>query len=42
LRQVSRQNLRETLIVLWRILVLFKMSAFVYTGVDLQLLHQDG
>lgn len=40
LRQVSRQNLRETLIVLWRILVVFKMSAFVYSGVDLQLLHQ--
>ena len=40
LRQVSRQNLRETLIVLWRILVVFKMSAFVYSGVDRQLLHQ--
>jgi hypothetical protein len=40
LRHVSRQNLRETLIVLWGILVVFKMSAFVYTGIDLQLLHQ--
>ena len=40
LRQVSRQNLRETLIVLWGILVVFKMSAFVYSGVDRQLLHQ--
>ena len=40
LRHVSRQSVRETLIVLWGILVVFKMSAFVYTGIDLQLLHQ--
>ena len=40
LRHVKRERLRETLIVLWGILVTFKMSAFIYAGVDLQLQHQ--
>ncbi|MBI16344.1 MAG: permease [Proteobacteria bacterium] len=40
LRHLPRERLRETLIVLWGILVIFKMSAFIYAGVDLQLRHQ--
>ncbi len=35
-RHVSRIQLRETLFVLWIILVIFKMSAFVVYKVDLQ------
>ncbi|KHD06277.1 hypothetical protein PN36_22650 [Candidatus Thiomargarita nelsonii] len=36
MRHVELQRLRDTLFVLWFILVSFKMSAFVVTGVDLQ------
>jgi len=36
---VSRQQLRDTLFVLWFILVCIKMSAFIYAGVNLQLIH---
>ncbi|MGK0270808.1 MAG: putative membrane protein YfcA [Cocleimonas sp.] len=35
-RYVSKYQLRETLFVLWVVLVLFKLGAFVYVGVDLQ------
>lgn len=34
---VAKHQLRDTLFVLWFILVVIKMTAFVYTGVDLQL-----
>ena len=37
---VSRYQLRDTLFVLWFILVVVKMGAFLYAGVDLQLIHQ--
>lgn len=37
---VSKYQLRDTLFVLWCILVSIKMSAFLYAGVDLQLIHQ--
>lgn len=36
---VAKEKLRDTLFVLWFILVVIKMSAFVYVGVDLQLIH---
>ena len=36
---VNKQQLRDTLFVLWFILVTIKMSAFIYVGVDLQLIH---
>lgn len=36
---VSAHLLRDTLFVLWFILVTIKMAAFVYAGVDLQLIH---
>ncbi len=36
---VAKQQLRDTLFVLWFILVFIKMVAFVYAGVDLQLIH---
>jgi uncharacterized membrane protein YfcA len=36
MRHVEFKRLRNTLFVLWFILVSFKMSAFVVTGVDLQ------
>jgi len=36
MRHVELKRLRDTLFVLWFILVSFKMSAFVVTGVDLQ------
>lgn len=39
-RHVSRYQLRDTLFVLWFILVLIKMAAFIYAGVDLQLAQQ--
>lgn len=35
MRYVEKHQLRETLFVLWFVLVSFKMSAFVYYGVDL-------
>ena len=38
--KVSRYQLRDTLFVLWFILVLIKMSSFLIAGVDLQLIHQ--
>ena len=37
---VARHQLRDTLFVLWFILVIIKLSAFVYAGVDLQLAQQ--
>ena len=36
---VAKHQLRDTLFVLWFILVTIKMVAFVYAGVDLQLIH---
>ncbi len=36
---VAKEQLRDTLFVLWFILVTIKMAAFVYVGVDLQWLH---
>lgn len=37
---VARDQLRDTLFVLWFILVVIKMASFVIAGVDLQLIHQ--
>jgi len=37
---VAKQQLRDTLFVLWFILVVIKMISFVIAGVDLQLIHQ--
>lgn len=37
--RVSRHQLRDTLFVLWFILVSIKMTAFVFAGIDLQLIH---
>lgn len=37
---VARHQLRDTLFVLWFILVVIKMASFVIAGVDLQLIHQ--
>lgn len=36
---IDRHQLRDTLFVLWFILVSIKLSAFVYAGIDLQLIH---
>lgn len=36
---VAKHKLRDTLFVLWFILVTIKMAAFIYVGVDLQLIH---
>jgi uncharacterized membrane protein YfcA len=36
---VAKEQLRDTLFTLWFILVFIKMTAFVYAGVDLQLIH---
>lgn len=36
---VAKEKLRDTLFVLWFILVVIKMSAFIYVGVNLQLIH---
>jgi len=36
---VAKHQLRDTLFVLWFILVAIKMAAFLYAGVDLQLKH---
>ena len=36
---VARHQLRDTLFVLWFILVTIKMASFVIAGVDLQLIH---
>jgi uncharacterized membrane protein YfcA len=38
--KVPRHQLRDTLFVLWFILVMIKMISFVLAGVDLQLIHQ--
>lgn len=38
-QHVARAQLRDTLFALWFILVAIKMAAFVYAGVDLQLIH---
>lgn len=37
---VAKHQLRDTLFVLWFILVLIKMASFLVVGVDLQLIHQ--
>lgn len=37
---VDRYQLRDTLFVLWFILVVIKMTSFVIAGVNLQLIHQ--
>ncbi|MGJ8692501.1 MAG: TSUP family transporter [Thalassotalea sp.] len=36
---VNKHQLRDTLFVLWFVLVTIKMSMFVYLGIDLQLIH---
>lgn len=36
---VAKQQLRDTLFVLWFILVLIKCAAFLWAGVDFQLIH---
>lgn len=36
---VAAHQLRDTLFALWFVLVLIKMAAFIYAGVDLQLIH---
>lgn len=36
---VAKERLRDTLLALWFILVSIKMVAFIYAGVDLQLIH---
>lgn len=38
--KVPRHQLRDTLFVLWFILVMIKMTSFVIAGIDLQLIHQ--
>lgn len=38
-KNVSRHQLRDTLFVLWFILVCIKLTAFIYAGVNLQLIH---
>lgn len=38
--RVRREQLRDTLFALWFILVSVKLGAFIYAGVDLQLIHQ--
>ncbi|MCZ6829994.1 MAG: sulfite exporter TauE/SafE family protein [Gammaproteobacteria bacterium] len=38
--RVLREQLRDTLFALWFILVAVKLAAFIYAGVDLQLIHQ--
>lgn len=37
---VARERLRDTLFMLWILLVSIKLSAFIVAGVDLQLIHQ--
>jgi uncharacterized membrane protein YfcA len=39
-KYVARENLRETLFVLWIVLVAIKLAAFAWTGTDMQLVHQ--
>lgn len=38
-QHLPRDKLRDTLFALWFILVVIKMAAFVWVGVDLQLIH---
>ncbi|MDC0661579.1 sulfite exporter TauE/SafE family protein [Marinobacter sp. SS21] len=38
-QQLPKERLRDTLFALWFILVTIKMAAFVWAGVDLQLIH---
>ena len=38
--KVPRHQLRDTLFVLWFILVMIKMASFLIAGIDLQLIHQ--
>ncbi|MEE2652511.1 MULTISPECIES: sulfite exporter TauE/SafE family protein [Spongiibacter] len=38
-QHVAKERLRDTLFALWFILVTIKMAAFVWAGVDLQLIH---
>ncbi len=38
-QHLPKEKLRDTLFALWFILVLIKMAAFVWVGVDLQLIH---
>lgn len=38
-KYVAKEQLRDTLFVLWFILVVIKMTSFIYYGVDLQLIH---
>lgn len=37
---VAREQLRDTLFMLWILLVSIKLTAFIYAHVDLQLIHQ--
>lgn len=36
---VAKEQLRDTLFMLWFVLVTIKLAAFIYAGVDLQLIH---
>lgn len=36
---IDKRQLRDTLFVLWFILVTIKMAAFIYVGIDLHLIH---
>ncbi|PAV25730.1 permease [Tamilnaduibacter salinus] len=38
-QHLKKEQLRDTLFALWFILVTIKMAAFIYVGVDLQLIH---
>ncbi len=38
-QHVAKEKLRDTLFVLWLVLVAIKMAAFIYFEVDLQLIH---
>lgn len=38
-QHVAKERLRDTLFALWFILVTIKMAAFIWAGVDLQLIH---
>lgn len=38
-QHLPKEKLRDTLFALWFILVTIKMAAFIYAGVDLQLVH---
>lgn len=38
-QHLPKERLRDTLFALWFILVLIKMAAFIWVGIDLQLIH---